>query len=65
MPAAASRPEVKAQLESEFWPTYEAAAAFLPPLKGVEGSSYTVSSGGLAHGVFFDSAWTATLKNGM
>jgi hypothetical protein len=37
-------------INTEFMPTYRAAGAFLPPLKNVEGSSYSIVSGGLAHG---------------
>jgi len=52
-------------IEREFMPNYRAAMAFLNPIKSVPGASYTIMSGGFAHGVQIPAAWPATIKNSM
>jgi NAD(P)-dependent dehydrogenase (short-subunit alcohol dehydrogenase family) len=62
-PTGAKLDEVKKSFEESLYPTFNAATAFLPPLKSVAGSSYTLVSGGLAHAVFFLAGWPASIKN--
>jgi len=53
----------KSAYEDAFFPTVIAAQVFLPPLKDVVGSSYSISSGGLAHFCMQPNFFAATLKN--
>jgi len=62
-PTASTLKDMKDALEESFYPTYLAAQVFLPPLKDVKGSSYTISSGGLAHFCMMPGLWLATVKN--
>jgi NAD(P)-dependent dehydrogenase (short-subunit alcohol dehydrogenase family) len=55
--------DLKTGFEESLYPTILAAQAFLPPLKDVKGSSYTISSGGLAHFCMMPGLWCATMKN--
>jgi hypothetical protein len=57
--------KVETIFSEEFYPSYRVAAALLPPIKDREGASFTIVSGGLAHGVLFPAAWTATMKNSL
>ena len=55
--------DVQKALKDGFEPHFNAAHAFLPSLKNVEGSSFTIVSGGLAHFTPAPALWLATLKN--
>jgi len=48
---------------ASFFPSVLAAQVFLPPLKDVAGSSYSISSGGLAHFCMKPEFFAATIKN--
>jgi NAD(P)-dependent dehydrogenase (short-subunit alcohol dehydrogenase family) len=43
--------------------TFVAARTFVPGLKARSGATYTIVSGGFAHGVFAPNLWLGTLKN--
>ncbi len=51
--------------EDSFFLNVRASNAFVPTLKKKANASFTVVSGGLAHGVFVPQAWAATVKNGL
>jgi len=55
--------DLKGGLDDSFFPTFLSAQVFLPPLKDVKGSSYTITSGGLAHFCMMPGLWCATIKN--
>jgi len=55
--------EVKQAFEDSFYPTFLAATVFLPPLKAVANSSYTINSGGFSHFTPAPTLWPATIKN--
>lgn len=65
-PTATSSEVAHIALEDGFFNTWLVAKAFLPALKPREGASFTMVSGGLAHGLGFpgaESLWLATAKN--
>ena len=61
--ADASVDEVKSVLDDGFYPNFLAAKAFLPLQAQVEGSSFTIISGGLAYMCPAPHFWSATIKN--
>ncbi|KAI9025735.1 hypothetical protein DFJ74DRAFT_718563 [Hyaloraphidium curvatum] len=69
IPAAAATgskvPELRAALEDGFEPHFRAAAALLPRMKDGADASYTIVSGGAAHGnPMAPILWAGAIKNG-
>jgi NAD(P)-dependent dehydrogenase (short-subunit alcohol dehydrogenase family) len=63
-PTATSLDAVKAAFDDGVFNNFLAAKYFLPSLKSIEGASYTIVSGGLAHiPPPFPGLWLATVKN--
>jgi NAD(P)-dependent dehydrogenase (short-subunit alcohol dehydrogenase family) len=63
---ATSLDTARRALDDGFFNTWLVAKAFLPALKSREGSSFTMVSGGLAHGLGFPGSevlWLASAKN--
>ena len=44
-------------------PSILASQVIIPDIREKEGSTYTIVSGGFAHGCYFPGAWPATIKN--
>ncbi len=57
--------QVRDTFETQFYPNFIAAKAFLPLVRDVEGATYTLTGGGLAYGLYPGMAgfWLATVKN--